>query len=215
MVNFLGLFLVAIWSLSLVGGQASFRQMTFGSRASDQPSEFTYMVHSGSMDRFGDSDGASYLGIVNTLFVASIIAPAPTKSSPRDTWGNVKVPMIEHYESSTHADDNGWFTTTNGDETIYSSIVGIPMAGTDLTDFINYVTRIKTVYFRLDCPTFNSNFTGLGPNNTYNNVVIGDSAKIWGYINSTGRIQQAQSDIESFEPLNFTYLAFMPTMLAG
>ncbi|KIW29290.1 uncharacterized protein PV07_05115 [Cladophialophora immunda] len=205
--SFLGVALIAIWSLSPVGGQASFRQMTIGSNISSQPSEFTYMVYGGTFDQFDDSDRVSYYAIVNTLFVASIISPESTKSSPRDTWGNVKIPMIEHYENSSTIDDDGWFITLDGEQSTYSSIVGIPIAGVDSTDFINYATNIETAYFRLDCPVVNGTWK---TNLPVNNSVTGDGAYMWWYDNSTQRIQQAQTDVESLKPLNFTYVVFWP-----
>lgn len=50
MVNFLGLFLATIWTLSPIGGQASFRQVTTGNKTFDHKTSFDYMVPDGIFD---------------------------------------------------------------------------------------------------------------------------------------------------------------------
>jgi hypothetical protein len=73
------------------------------------------------------------------------------KSSPLDTWGNVKVPSIEHYENESQADDEGWYDTQGGNYNTYSSIIGIPMSGTNSSEFVDYSMKIQTNYLHLEC----------------------------------------------------------------
>ena len=54
MISFLGMALVVIWTLSPIGGQASFRQMTIGPRISTKPASFTYMTTSNLLQTYTD-----------------------------------------------------------------------------------------------------------------------------------------------------------------
>ena len=47
--------------------------------------------------------------------------------SPRDPWGNVKIPDISSLNSST-ADKNGWIPIPKTDNLTYSSLMGVPIS---------------------------------------------------------------------------------------
>jgi hypothetical protein len=155
------------------------------------------------MYQFGDSDFGTYTAIVNTLFVASLIAPAATKSSPRDTWANVKIPMIEPYEDVSAPNDGGWFHTSD-DHNTYSSLIGVPMSGTDVPDY-SYVMNLETQYFHLDCQMIN------GSSGCTNTSMVGDGACIRWSANLTHR---ATANIEDLEPFEFIYMSWGPTGLS-
>lgn len=207
--SFLGLALLAIWALSPVGGQASFRQVAIGSRITSQPASFTYMVLSGNMWGFSETSRSTYWGIVNAHFIASILAPAATKSSPLDTWGNVKIPSIEQYENMSTANSEGWFITHDGNETTYSSIVGYPISGTNASEFIDYDFNIETSYLLLNCPIANTTWDGVVPENVTN--FLGTGAYFWWSDNTT---QRGLADPNELEPFNFTYVGWGSTGLS-
>ncbi|OTA85288.1 hypothetical protein M434DRAFT_82742, partial [Hypoxylon sp. CO27-5] len=127
-ISLLGLILIVIWALSPIGGQASFRQITVGPKVKIETTNFTYMIHGGNMDQYDGSDRSSTFGIINSLFVSSLISPLPARQSAVDTWGNVKIPLIESYEHGSIPDSQGWFATHQSNIT-YSSLVGLPISG--------------------------------------------------------------------------------------
>lgn len=98
-VSVVGIALISIWALSPVGGQASIRQLTNGTKVQIEPTTFQYLVHSGMGVSFLHSDQAQPIEYLNTLFKSSILAPAATRATPQDPWGNVKIPRIESYEN--------------------------------------------------------------------------------------------------------------------
>ena len=203
-ISLIGIILVLIWALSPVGGQASLRQMVLGMKTATQPASFEYFIQHGYSNGFqarGTSRDAMWQ-IVNTIFTGGIIGSIASKSSPVDTWGNVKIPRIEYFESKGESDANGWFKTANGSSDSYSSMIGIPISGTNATDFVNYRTTIQTPYLNTACSL------SLRPSTT---LEIPE-----GMVNCTGtgavimfenmtQIRRAYSDPETLVPLQFSY----------
>jgi hypothetical protein len=150
--NFLGVALVTVWSLSPIGGQASVRIMTIRPKDTQITDTFPYMVNNGYLGAYQSADlmsqGQASAGVV---FVAALMGSPATKSSPLDLWGNVKIPRIESYEESGPANDEGWYDTRAGNVDAFSSLIGIPMAGINESNFIDYVIRVQTPYLSLKC----------------------------------------------------------------
>ncbi|KAH6625531.1 hypothetical protein C7974DRAFT_396230 [Boeremia exigua] len=144
--------LLAVWMFSPIGGQASVRMMTIGSKDTKIDDSAWYMVNHGYLGSYssGETDlqGNAMAGVV---FVAALMGSPATKSSPLDVWGNVKVPRIEGYEQAVAMDHDGWYETKDGDSDAYSSLVGIPILGMNQSNFIDYSMRIHSPYFGLDC----------------------------------------------------------------
>ena len=92
--------------------------------------------------------------VLDTSFMAAIISPTTVNGSPRDAWGHIKVPRIEHYERTSSPEDEGWYKTENGNLEAFSSFVGIPMGGMDSVDFIDYSVTIQPAYFHLVCDEY-------------------------------------------------------------
>jgi hypothetical protein len=114
-ITLLGVALIAVWALSSIGGQGSIRQITIDEDISVQPASFNYAVPHGNLTSYVDEDyRAFYQPTVETIFLTALFGPPSMKSSPLDTWGNVKVPSIEHYENESQADDEGWYDTQGG-----------------------------------------------------------------------------------------------------
>ncbi|KAI4606939.1 hypothetical protein J4E83_009850 [Alternaria metachromatica] len=147
-VSYVGLGLVAIWMLSPVGGQSSFRQITFGPKQHSESTTYTYVVPGPGMwapDQFTTES------ILNSFYVAALLSPATKEASPRDAWGHAKIPRIEHYESTSSPDKEGWYSTDNGTGDSYSSFIGVPMSGIDSPDYADYAAKIEAMYFRPIC----------------------------------------------------------------
>ncbi|CAN9265637.1 unnamed protein product [Alternaria alternata] len=147
-VSYVGFGLVAIWMLSPVGGQSSFRQITFGPRHASENTTYLYVAPGPQM---WVPDGGTTESNLNSIFTAALLSSATQEGSPRDPWGHIKVPRVQYYEKISSADDQGWYKTENGTEDTYSSLIGIPMSGIDSTDFVEYAATIEAMYFHLDC----------------------------------------------------------------
>ena len=111
------------------------------------------MVNNGLLGGFVNSDRNQLSEFTHTLFKGALMGSATVKATPRDTWGNVKVPRIEAFESTlpTHVDPDGWYTVGEENMDTYSSIMGIPMAGINDSTLLDYKVRIESSYMYLNC----------------------------------------------------------------
>jgi hypothetical protein len=154
-IGFVGAGLIALWALSPVGGQASLRVLGFGTATSQQAQTIQYLninstfAPTDPVPKGVVSDLQASLFTSKALYGAALLTPSSVKNSPMDTWGNIKIPMIEHIMNTTHSDAEGWYTV-QGNNTIYSSLIGIPMA--KLPTETNTTFGMETSYLVLDCP---------------------------------------------------------------
>lgn len=172
-VSYLGVALVAVWALSPIGGQASLRQMGIGMSIRSHPISYDYMVHSGYGEGFPTVRSSRQpKEFLNAIFNGALVAPAAVRTTPRDLWGNVKIPRIEHYEryNASGKDKDGWYNTKSGGASTYTSIIGIPISlGTNASGYINHTMWIHTPYLYINCSLdANSGFLShvQGPNIT-------------------------------------------------
>ncbi|PVH99918.1 hypothetical protein DM02DRAFT_710166 [Periconia macrospinosa] len=215
-VSLPGLALIAIWALSPIGGQASLRQMSLENQTVPIADSLTYMTHSGSTAQFGYSNRGIYWAIVNALFSATLLAPVTTKLSPRDTWGNLRVPMLEHFESSSSSNEGGWFSIdyTGTEDVHYSSLVGIPISGTN-SSFIDYSFSMESQYLQLKCslvnytlPFFDSGTEFLNKSGPYLDSSHGQGMDLFWWMNTTERLKTNPNATQ--EPLNFALRLYWP-----
>jgi hypothetical protein len=109
----------------------------------------------------------TYEELANALFLAALLSPIQTRNSTLDLWNNVKIPLLESYESESISDNEGWYNTAKGQPT-YSSLIGVPVSGYRQGPNATSVFRMESSYFHLDCPYQEpghtlgqgSNFTG-------------------------------------------------------
>ncbi|CAN9245625.1 unnamed protein product [Alternaria alternata] len=190
-VSYVGLALVAIWMLSPVGGQSSFRQITFGPRHASENTTYLYVAPGPQM---WVPDGGTTESNLNSIFTAAPLSSATQEGSPRDPWGHIKVPRVQYYEKISSADDQGWYKTENGTEDTYSSLIGIPMSGIDSTDFVEYAATIEAMYFHLDCE-FDTIPGGLDFEYNHHKSWFGDLS--WSE-NTTERAMMHENDLKPF-----------------
>ncbi|KAH7011527.1 hypothetical protein EDB80DRAFT_891338 [Ilyonectria destructans] len=152
--SFLAALLIVAWILSPLGAQSALRVLSY--RAGNEASFNTVSYFNLSTpfpSTFESGSYGSYSAPVIASFISSISAPNSTKLSSLDTWGNVKVPVLEQlpgYKGSTSKD---WISINRtGDESdfiAYSSLVGIPIAGVPSTK--NSTFTIETSYTNFNC----------------------------------------------------------------
>ncbi|KAF3044717.1 hypothetical protein E8E12_009687 [Didymella heteroderae] len=129
--------------------------MGIGDSVKTHPWSFVYMVHSGYGEGFPTAwNNSQPKELLNAIFNGAIVAPATVRATPRDLWGNVKIPRIEHYErlNTTNKDKDGWFSTKDGVANSYTSIIGIPIElGVNASGYINHTMSIHTPYLYVNC----------------------------------------------------------------
>ncbi|KAK8011521.1 hypothetical protein PG990_010486 [Apiospora arundinis] len=114
--------LIALWAFSPLGSQASLRFISLQTRPLhellDRPVHYSYPVGT-----WVSACVACRLPARNSLLQAAFQSAANTWNVPQDSWGNVKVPMLEDLGDADMTD--GWRDVTNQPE--YTSLVGIPL----------------------------------------------------------------------------------------
>lgn len=85
--------------------------------------------------------------------IASLLADETVKGSPTDIWGNVRIPMLE--SSQAKPDDSGWYDLSLEGEIVYTSLIGVPIAGLPAigNTIANATSSIDTSYWTLNCPS--------------------------------------------------------------
>jgi hypothetical protein len=146
-----GLILLAIWAVSPLGGQASIRQMTLGTRLETQNATFHYMSYNGELGGFQNSNRDSQYGIASSVFGSALLASDASKSSSLDPWGNIKIPRIEYFEDHFSADEEGWFDTRHTNTSTYASLVGVPFTGAEAISSIDYRFSMHVPYMQVQC----------------------------------------------------------------
>jgi hypothetical protein len=150
-INVIGLLLVTIGVISPIGGQASLQML----KISDVPeitqakiAHLSTLKHDSSIFEFSPGYVAEAVPAMNTVYGASLTAPASIKNSTMDLWGNVKIPYLSRL--TTPADESGWQNVLP-DSLLdkYSSLVGIPARGLSRDSNTSY--SLETSYFDLDC----------------------------------------------------------------
>lgn len=148
--------LALVWALSPLGGQAMLRVVSFQPAGEVSFRQVQYLDSSNStfpQSLVGRSNGG-YTIPVAALFLASVGAPGTTRNSSMDTWGNMKIPMVEQLPGFQSMESTEW---TNVDATseppIYSSLLGIPTANVPSTG--NSTFTVETAYMNVNCPALN------------------------------------------------------------
>ena len=203
-VSAIGLALMSVWALSPIGGQASIRQLTNGTRTQIRPTKFHYMVHNGFGNSFQHHDNAQPIEYLDTLFKSAVLTPAAARATPLDPWGNVKILRIELYESHAASDDEGWYDVGLGNASVYTFLIGIPIAGADSDAFIDNSTTIHTPYLNVKCSLIMSNDPRSGfaprPGSARSRNYSGIAAEIWAE-NTRRKIH-----LSNMLPYHFIYL---------
>lgn len=154
--TFLTVVLLVMWSLSPLGGQASFRAFYWQGNMTETPTVYRYVSMNNSENVIQpSSDRAVQVAQANALFSAVLVGTRNSTDSPMDVWGNVKIPALAAVSRNREADGDGWFDLENdGAKTAaYSSLIGIPVGMNEAT-FASTRFQLETSYWTLSCPFF-------------------------------------------------------------
>ena len=140
-------FLLALWSLSPLGGQAALRVVSAELEITSADAGVQYLdVSNSTFLLAGASGAASFYSSVSAVFNGALISPASTKSSGQDVFGNFKVPMIEQMATQTTSHPDGWFEYNNSSNAIYSALLGLPVLGPQAGTDSNFTVETSYVY---------------------------------------------------------------------
>lgn len=150
-VGISSLVLALVWSLSPLGGQATLRVLLQQPEAHRSVATLPYLdVNTTFPSRFIVS---SYGGLqipVNALFTGSLGASGQVRNSTLDSWGNVKIPMMERLPGYKGAGSTEWVELgENPESAVYSSLLGIPIANLPRTGETTF--SLETSYVTMDC----------------------------------------------------------------
>ncbi|KAL3293811.1 hypothetical protein RB213_015883 [Colletotrichum asianum] len=159
--------LIILWALSPLGGQAALRVMEMVPSTATEPWLFQNLEFMSAFRHSGpqSSAGFSLLPSIQSAFVTALGTPADIKAEPQDLFGNIKIPMVEAFQSlhqmedDNRQDDNrqnndGWYQldSKSATSTVWSSIAGIPVATLGgLSSKSNYSFAFETSYIYADC----------------------------------------------------------------
>ncbi|KAF2190449.1 hypothetical protein K469DRAFT_746947 [Zopfia rhizophila CBS 207.26] len=144
----IGVSLIILWVLSPLGSEASLRAPSFGfeTRSHNVTLSYLSMANAAKMDRRGSYRNALRVPGA-ALYASSLLSSPEIKASPRDNWGNPKIPFL-----SSKSTDKDWLDIKPGDNRtldVYSSVLGIPLG--DVPSNANSSFTLPTSYFSLNC----------------------------------------------------------------
>ena len=147
--NYLGLSLVMLWILSPFGSQSSLRLLSTKLTSTSMIQTVPYVDTMGfDADKSNGADDVSFvIGGLKPVYVTSLLGPPSAKNGTQDLWCNVKIPFLSQVGQPKRDE---WLTVPSSDTAaaIYSSLVGIPIAGLRLG---NATFLLESTYMALDC----------------------------------------------------------------
>ncbi|KAM0426324.1 hypothetical protein ACHAPT_008364 [Fusarium lateritium] len=142
--------LFALWALSPLGGQAALRVTGTAPSTHLNPWSGRYVEFRGDLPFQAGADGVPHsLPAVIATFGAALASPNDVKIAGQDSFGHVKIPMIERV--SNFPDDDGWVDVSDG-SAVYSSLSGLPIASNEpFGRSSNFSFNLTTSYILADC----------------------------------------------------------------
>ncbi|KAL8908584.1 MAG: hypothetical protein Q9171_005381 [Xanthocarpia ochracea] len=145
--NALGVFLILLWLISPLGGQASLRLITRDIEMNTGSRTLACVNSTGTTSSFAQAFAQTLTGsAINALYIGCLVAPLAIKDSAQDTWGNIKIPRFETYNRTL--DDQGYATVPE-EGVDWISLLGQPVAGLESGFDSNFTMR--TWYHDLEC----------------------------------------------------------------
>jgi hypothetical protein len=155
-LSILGLLLIAIWSLSPLGGQASLRIIGSAIQSSNTTRLLQYVNTSSNVldETYAGADTASQFVPADALFGAALLGPSSSPSSSVDSWNNLKIPWIDGLDPST-ADAQGWYSVTQlNSSDDFTSLIGVSLSTVTHASNMTTSFNMETSYWTLSCPVF-------------------------------------------------------------
>lgn len=124
-------FLVLLWALSPLGGQAALRVLSPANKTTNSTSMLAYLDMGTSPFMPGGRSDAQYeYGLtVVAGFYAALYGSSSLKGASQDPHGNLKVPFLEDFARVLDPDTKDFIQISADGRTPYSCLVGIPLSG--------------------------------------------------------------------------------------
>jgi hypothetical protein len=127
--NYLGFAIMILFILSPIGSQGFLRLLS-PNTTSKTSSASTPFFTTDSQSHLADTDVSSWpasaVKILNSLYVAAILAPISVKASPVDLWANIKIPFLSSLPRTSSTE---FVPVTSNTTLVYVSLVGVPVSG--------------------------------------------------------------------------------------
>jgi hypothetical protein len=151
-MGFVGLSLILLWILSPLGGQASLRALDYGSISLSQSRTMYHLdwnsTFQASQITLDGPDSSESKFVADSLFMSALSSTKDVQQSGMDSWGNLKIPMLERLSSAE--EQGGWRSVANSTNVTYSSLIGIPISTP--SSLRNTTMTLETSYWMLECP---------------------------------------------------------------
>jgi hypothetical protein len=146
--NMISIGLVAIWSLSPIGGQSILHILSTPMKASSVLHNISYFnSRQQSYSSIAGAFKTQWFSGFAVLLGSAILEPLSVKLGTMDAWGNVKIPF---YSNSTllalDEPNEGWVDTLTASD--FTSLFGIPIFG---IDYGNTTFSVESSYIELSC----------------------------------------------------------------
>jgi hypothetical protein len=139
----IGAVIILLWCLSPLGGQSARRILVLGSIPQNSTASLHYFA-------FNQTTAANtwreFHTPISALFLSALMG-SDSWSTPRDTWGNVKIPVLESLDKP---DSDGWYSLNPSANTTYSALLGVPLDGLQSNATMEFF--MQSGYFNLKCP---------------------------------------------------------------
>jgi hypothetical protein len=201
-LSLLGLLLIAIWSLSPLGSQASLRIIRTArqSNFTTQPLQYVNTSYDLMSMSVGSDDTDSTFTPMNVLFGAAMMGLSSSASQHVDNWNNMKIPWIENLDPST-ADTDGWYPIPQFNSSDnFTSLIGIPLSEITLASNLTTTFTIETSYWTLSCPVFENLGNGSNATGQWDDASRAKLEADIGRFVDPG--YQSQQNTSSFDPQN-------------
>lgn len=143
--------LILLWALSPLGGQASLRVISTEPSGVQSSVNISYLGYASPLSNGGvGSASAGALGPINAAFTSSLASSRVAKLSPRDLFGNIKVPMLESFSDVGEAEGSqNWIAVPQADENTWSALSGLPSLNVPDSGTSNFT--LNTTYMVARC----------------------------------------------------------------
>lgn len=144
-LHWLTIALCLFWALSPIGSQASLRLVSARVRTINSAQPISWLDRSSSSlgFYFGKVGNTRDFTLSRSLFTAAFLTSRDVQNSSVDTWGNIKLPVLENTPNAGSWDD--W--TELPDSVTYSSLVGFPVSAGAMEGNTSFVLENVTYWY--------------------------------------------------------------------
>jgi hypothetical protein len=154
--NIIGFAIVFLWALSPLGGQSSLRLISLANSTIGTSPELYYLNTSVvSTNLKGDGWFDSARQFIQSAYISALLAPQNYLDDPVDSWGHVKIPMLDDLSPwNDEVEGNPWVPVHGTVEaadayTAYTAITGLPVAGLPEVGTTNF--SMESMYWVCNC----------------------------------------------------------------